>query len=251
MLRKRDMQACIVWMCVAGIVLAALFSPLGPLSSHVVSSQEGGNVNSYCDTDVLFHNKERRVPGPVNTECGSGPGHSAPWGNWGVDSNFGSRIDGFQFAGWRSHGSDPWLQWNSCTTQRPLDFPMGSTQWFNDPLPVWNKQKADPDIERFYERTGWSSDPLGLPEPSQTCADLTPEVYTYSGLYMHTYELDPGCCDAITAYINYPDIDISMTCNGSDYCEGESAWTQNNSSAGTQYAKAKIRVSIDTAWVIR
>lgn len=67
-------------------------------------------------------NYKRTVAGVVNTECG-GPtvggvtiGHSAPFGNWGVASNYGDIADTDQFRGW-SHEDGPLtkLQWNSCT----------------------------------------------------------------------------------------------------------------------------------------
>ena len=203
-------------------------------------------MSSYCETSVRLYNTDRRVLGPVNTEC-HWP-HTPPWGNWGVNSNYGSRIDGDQFAGW--HYLDDHQQWNSCTTQRPIDFPMGNATWFNDPPGVLNKQKADPDIEHQYTRTGWSVE-VGLPTPSPTCADLTPEVYTFSGLFMHLYELDQNDYDELTERLYYPDIHVSMTCGGDWSCSGQSAWTQNNPSNGTQYATAKIRATVDTTWVVR
>ncbi len=44
--------------------------------------------------------------------------HSVPFGNWGVSSNVGSKIDGHQFQGWyptcQVSGST-WVEWNSCS----------------------------------------------------------------------------------------------------------------------------------------
>ena len=72
-------------------------------------------------------NRNRRVFGPVHTEC-PGQLHTAPFGNWGVASNFGGVRNGHQFQGWchdtpicDNNGNcstdcrDGWYEWNSCT----------------------------------------------------------------------------------------------------------------------------------------
>ncbi len=78
------------------------------------------------------HNKYRKVPGPVDDiECGlPGEVHSAPCGNWGIETETSRRKDGFQFEGWchriygflsndptkcRTSRNDDWYEWNSCT----------------------------------------------------------------------------------------------------------------------------------------
>lgn len=66
----------------------------------------------YCTLHFTMLNSTRHVVGEVNTEC-SWPG--IPFGNWGVESNFGGRYDGYQFAGWKY--MDNWYQWNSCTSE--------------------------------------------------------------------------------------------------------------------------------------
>ena len=72
-----------------------------------------------CDRMLQVENVNRVVFGNIIAECPGGGGHSVPYGNWGVDSNFGSRYDGFQFPGWKASGG--WRQWNSCTTVYPWD----------------------------------------------------------------------------------------------------------------------------------
>ena len=54
----------------------------------------------HCAVEVSGLNKDRKVSGPVSVECGGLGFHSAPFGNWGVDSNHGDREDGHQFQGW-------------------------------------------------------------------------------------------------------------------------------------------------------
>ncbi|MFN9300414.1 MAG: hypothetical protein ACK6DZ_22270, partial [Acidobacteriota bacterium] len=50
-----------------------------------------------CTFSTAGLNSWRKVMGPVNLECGGFTIHSAPFGNWGANSNFGLRNDGTQF----------------------------------------------------------------------------------------------------------------------------------------------------------
>lgn len=51
-----------------------------------------------CQHYVEMFNRDRHVYEAPNAECGGI--HTVPFGNWGVDSNYGSRQDTDQFAGW-------------------------------------------------------------------------------------------------------------------------------------------------------
>lgn len=67
-----------------------------------------------CRVTVSLENQLRRVTGTVMEEC---PGiHSAPFGNWGVESDYDSRKDKDQFRGWKPRWGTKG-QWNSCTLQ--------------------------------------------------------------------------------------------------------------------------------------
>ena len=69
-----------------------------------------------CVVDVVVLNRNRKVTGDVNVECGRI--HSKPFGNWGaiVRAFGGHRLrDGYQFSGWKV--DDGWLQRNSCTSE--------------------------------------------------------------------------------------------------------------------------------------
>lgn len=70
----------------------------------------------YCWVFFDMENKDRYCYGYVNTEC-SWP-HSVPFGNWGVDSNVGTRWDDHQFQGWYPT-ADKWMEWNSCYKDFP------------------------------------------------------------------------------------------------------------------------------------
>ena len=74
------------------------------------------DIPTSCYIRYQFYNTQRSVSGQIAAECGGSSDnyHSAPFGNWGVNSNYGSLRDGYQFPGWKY--SDTWYQWNSCTT---------------------------------------------------------------------------------------------------------------------------------------
>ena len=59
----------------------------------------GTTFGQTCTFSVAGLNDWRKVMGPVNVECGGFLQRSAPWGNWGVNSNFGTRNDTTQFQG--------------------------------------------------------------------------------------------------------------------------------------------------------
>ena len=88
------------------------------LPGVLLSQSEDG-----CEVEVTAENREHTITGTVHTEC-SWP-HTPPWGNSGVNSDYGLRIDGYQFPGWYEH--DEWYQWNSGTDKYTAE------QHFNPP----------------------------------------------------------------------------------------------------------------------
>src|SRR5713226_6868610 len=81
-----------------------------------------------CRLSVAGLNQSRKVTGSIHAECPEDIFHSAPFGNWGVTSNFGQKRDGHQFDGWchesrvcdnsgfcKTDCQDGWYEWNSCT----------------------------------------------------------------------------------------------------------------------------------------
>ena len=82
--------------------------------------------NQYCRITTYFQNTRRRVKGRLDQEC-HWP-HTPPWGNWGVDSNYGRRVDGYQWAGWEP--KEGWLQWSACTVRRKYAPPKAA--YYND-----------------------------------------------------------------------------------------------------------------------
>ena len=138
-------------------------------------AQAGG-----CVIFANFENRNRTVfyPPPINVEC-SWP-HSIPYGNWGVDSNHGSRQDGDQYQGWKLSGGH--RQWNSC---------------YNDtPYTVQNTNQGNNQYASFL--VGWV--------PGQPCYALNVEGYvvTSTGNYMRLYELDWPDPDDFVSRPDYP-----------------------------------------------
>src|ERR1044071_8472390 len=66
--------------------------------SMVLSFQTAGAQVCHISTAGL--NQSRRVTGAIHAECPDQPLHSAPFGNWGVTSNFGQKGNSHQFDGW-------------------------------------------------------------------------------------------------------------------------------------------------------
>ena len=95
---------------------------LPALVSLLVSAAAGLPAQSVEQTCVIVftgQNRARTVAGSVNVECG-GDGHSAPFGNWGVSSNYGRKKDTDQFRGWKHEdGPSTKRQWNACTSLYP------------------------------------------------------------------------------------------------------------------------------------
>ncbi len=190
-------------------------------------------VHADCKIDISLQNRLRRVRGQVNVECGdecwpSWPFcHTAPYGNWGVNSNYGPRMDTDQFHGWKPHGSQ--RQWNSCTGSYT------GSSYYNDGL---GRQKGAPDDERRAgEEIIWESD---------HCRNVVPEVYTKRRVYMEIYELDWDYPDLVTT-LNFGTISFSVDCPRWNYCYGASSWRYRHSGDATKVS-AEGRIVYKAVW---
>jgi len=216
--------------------LAALGAALVPAPPDAEAQYQ----ETYCRIDTTLENRTRRVTGSVMVECGGEcplpppfTCHTAPFGNWGVDSKYGGRTNRHQFAGWKQEPGfySHLFQWNSCTDQY-YDGP-----YVNDGR---GKQKAAPDNARVVKtRTTWHW--TGY-RNRNTCKDRLPEVKTERGVTMEIYELDWDVDDHVTD-LSYGDIDIRINCSGSWNCSGTSSW-YNQKSTDSTGVSAQARVSI-------
>lgn len=218
---------------IAAIVAAAAVVLTVPFASPPANAQGTGAL---CQTSVNFQNRQRRVHGPVNVECGNECFggwpfcHTAPYGNWGVDSYYGGPRNDYQFPGWKRGARAPWLldftqllQWNSCTRGTRNHAPFRGTQ------------VANPDGVASYAGLSYQG----------TVGDACNRygtTFTYNRNYMTLYELDsPGRHDRV-ARVNYPNISFRIRCSGDWNCGGSSSWRSPTS--GARVATAQIRVVV-------
>lgn len=163
------------------------------------------------------------------------PCHSAPWGNWGVASTYGGKIDGYQFAGWKETGGDPWYQWNSCTGRN-------IESEFNDGP---GHQKADPDDERIvHEWIDWYN--AGY-RNQDTCAKWLREVRIDRNVELDHYELDGADLDDFVATLEYGDVHTPITCSDAWNCSGTSDWYPATSTNGTGVS-SEIRFKLQSSF---
>lgn len=224
--RLAMLTTCRWTMMTAAAVSATSMLPVMQLAGSEITYPEPA-----CYANVRLSNHYRRVFGTITAECPESI-HSAPFGNWGVTSNYGYRRDSNQFAGWKRDGST--RHWNSCTTWFRPD---GTTRYYNDPSVNPTRQKAHPDVAHVYAATRWA-----MGDPAWTCRQAAGGVITLRGLFMQLYELDPGCCDREVATLEYPDVNVPMRCRNAWSCSGTSGWHAPNS--GARDVSAKIRVAI-------
>ena len=210
-----------------------------------VEVRTSGGVGE-CIVDFKMVNHNRYVY-DSDEECP--PRISAFWGNWGVSSNVGEKIDGHQFQGWYHGGSDGWYEWNSCAadTVRPnfrmFNFPVPSGQ---QPYPANNYPFSDPfthnncvpphgdsdcDGNEYYvdqiSTTGVSNHygtqrrtiRVNLPDDNDCdgimdsggCADLDGLTYAIRNNFMTLYELDHGGEDLVQS-VYFPDVSGTLEC---------------------------------------
>ena len=207
---------------------------LGILPANLSAQGHG-----FCQLSYSGRNKDRKVMGPVSTEC-SAP-HTVPFGNWGVNSNVGSRIDGHQFQGWclnhwacdndgncERHCTDRWYEWNSCTT---------SSLWAPTNCTLYNSNGCTQQVtKRGMNTHGTAATDIAVSCPSDSdgdgfcdtggCADVS--SFTTSN-WMTLYELDPRDFDDRVQKLNFPRVTVSLSCRAMS-CDSEtSSWVSPNS----------------------
>ena len=217
------------WLAVA-VVCGTLVALPVPFDEQSVEADTPG----FCQVRLRYYNRNRHVHGPVDTEC-SWP-HTPPWGNWGVESNGGWRLNGFQFAGWKP--KDGLLQWNSCTSDN-AKYRAPSSRYYN-----WNgnREQWSGGI-RQYGDTGWV-----LGSTTSSCRAVFEGVYTVPNVYMKLWELDAGWWpfgedDDVTT-LQYGSVSIPVTCSSHSTCTGVSAWR----SARDSKVAADVHITLVTRY---
>jgi uncharacterized protein (TIGR03437 family) len=201
------------------------------LTAQIAASQ-------VCRLSVAGLNRNRRVLGDVNMECPH-PLHDAPFGNWGVTSNFGGKINGHQFDGWCqdkrvcdnrgncfSACGDRWYEWNTCTDHPDFRAPNCTLynardcteQQTNQDVNVMSTRSVDVSVRCPIDTDGDGRFDRG------GCADVT--SYNPGENFMSLYELDPLSTDELVQTLYFPETPVRMNCNvlgcgatGSDWVE--------------------------------
>jgi hypothetical protein len=189
-----------------------------------------------CRVSMAGLNRARRVMGPVHTEC-PGSIHTPPFGNWGVTSNFGHKLDGHQFDGWcrdryicdnqgycRRDCRDGWYEWNSCTDDQRFAGP-NCTLYNSDSC---TQQVSATDVNVL--GTLYFDIPTDCPFDTNNdgacdsggCRDVS--NITYDTPFMSLYELDRWGTDEIVQTLYYGTLAIFPWCEPWRCSAAGSSW---------------------------
>lgn len=225
----------------SGVSLLTDVFPIRILQSLVVVATmlAPPSEGQVCRLSVAGLNQSRRVMGNVHAECPEFLGHSAPFGNWGVTSNFGSKGNSHQFDGWchdtrvcdnaghcGTDCTDGWYEWNSCTDDA-LYRPPNCT--------LFNAENCTGQVTNTsinVHGTKYVDVPVRCPSSSNGnvvldqggCNDV--KQYSSGTNFMSLYELDPVCCDELVQSIYYPEATIPLACDALGCASAISPWLQ-------------------------
>jgi len=164
--------------------------------------------------------------GPVHAECPD-PLHSAPFGNWGVTSNFGHKLDGRQFEGWCHDNQEivdnsglrrrvcgtRWYEWNSCTDHDLFRAPNCSLYNAGE----CREQASITDVDVL--GTQFVDIPVGCPADVDGDGQLDQggcsgvRTYSHGANFMSIYELDPLTGDDLIQTLIYPPTVVELACD--------------------------------------
>ena len=194
-------------------------------------------VSQVCRISVAGLNQSRRVTGAIHAECPEDFLHSAPFGNWGVSSNFGQKGDSHQFDGWchatrtcdnagtcQTSCNDGWYEWNSCTDHTLYRAPNCSLynaascmeQVTATGINVHGTRVVEMPVSCPRDANG-----DGVPDAGG-CKDVA--QYSSGTNFMSLYELDPVCCDQLVQTVYYPPVTIPLSCDALGCAPAGSSW---------------------------
>lgn len=225
-------------------------------TAHVFAPALSAQLDEYCVVEYSGENRDRTVAGRIRAECpGQGrvwPFHSAPFGNWGVTSNYGRKSDGQQFPGWHpgtiSGTRRRNWQWNSCTTDARFASP--NSEFYNADGNTTQRSTRGTARHgtRFYRVPIRCRGSAVFPLPSHGCRDSSvPSSYGFNENFMSLYELDwDGATLIETLY--FPGTRVSITnCNQFGCTGGTSRWqdvSSSTSSAADVDAEMRMRIRV-------
>lgn len=196
-----------------------------------------------CRVTVETQNRNRVITGIVHEECG--PGHSPPWGNWGVISNHSRKVNGFQFPGWLV--SDGKRQWNSCTD-------VYTAPRFFHPRGSGRQESMDVANHGAYQRIFANTCPYTEAESEsyvdQGCSGNNTTVLESRRNYMDLYELDGGGIfggtDDFVTKLRFPDASATLqNCTDGGCDTVTTRWErQRSSSRPVTGVRAEFRLKV-------
>ena len=218
------------------MVLATVLLFLFPL----VSAQEQTNA---CILSYHGENQER-IAGPnaiLSTECGGF--HSAPFGNWGVTSNYGHKRDANQFSGWRggiaTFSRIRIYEWNTCTTKEKYRPP--SIRYYNylgNTAQITNRGIAEHRSIIYRHRISCDND--------RGCENIDGWSVTNDNNFMTIYELDAPDKDDLLTTLYFPSTVVRLNCSHSRCRSSESPWKYvSSSTSSSTRIDAQLRTRVD------
>ena len=177
---------------------------------------------------TVYQSVATPVDGAVNTECGAGV-HSAPFGNWSVDSNYGNRNDTDQFRGWKwEDGRTTKRQWNSCTT-RVEQYRAPDSRYYTHHNNYYDQQRHESVVHG--KRRIRRNFRVCSSTPGPGCSTLNNTVFTERN-YMTLYEMDwPDRDDHVTK-LRFPSSSVTLTSCDQQGCDGDTTrWRENTGSS--------------------
>lgn len=201
-----------------------------------------------CIVTLEGQNQNRTVAGAVNEECDDvnyiTQWHDPPWGNWGVDSNYGKRRNGDQFLGWKQKGSQK--QWNSCTTER-AKFSASNCKYYRRPSCATQWSNEAVTHGRLSYRTSSNPCPIPtiapIPIPRYGCSRVKGS-FSQTINYMTLYELDKPDSDDKIETLYFPGTSVTLTgCTYEGCPEQATEWVEmDRSTSPTAHVEAELRM---------
>lgn len=200
-------------------ILRTILSFIGLAGGGVCGLAAQTTPGDHCIVTYTGQNQNRTIAADseIAAECGGG-WHTAPYGNWGVTSNYGHVQDSVQFPGHHPGRATAtqrriW-EWNSC----PVLYPEPNGQRSTRGVATHGAR-----IHRI--ALGCGGDSIFFPIPSSQGCNAAPRTWNMNNNFMSLYELDWDGNDFITT-LYFPTTRISMNCNYYGCADGTSEWVE-------------------------
>ena len=221
------------------LLVVLLGTPVGVLSAQ--SDQE------ICVVTISGQNKGREADGFIDAECDDVfypfQWHDPPWGNWGVDSNYGDIRDTDQFEGWKY--KDGKYQWNSCTDPS-YPYAPPNPDYYNINNSTAQRSSSIVTHGSYQLRTYHDCESVGVePEPSPGCTDANGWTISESNNYMYVYELDEPDNDDYVDGLSFSSTSITLSGCDHDGCpERRTGWVSASSSVISASLRMKASATL-------